>query len=64
MIVTNLVRISGRLVRWLIEHTAAAGVNLGLVLCLVVFGWVGTLAAVSDPTRSGGAISVRTPVGV
>ena len=45
VIVTNLVRITGRLLRWLTEHAAAAGVILGLVLCLVLVGWVGTLAA-------------------
>ncbi|WP_051217718.1 FtsK/SpoIIIE domain-containing protein [Nocardioides insulae] len=45
VIVTNLVRITGRLLRWLTEHAAAAGVILVLLLCLVVFGWVSTLAA-------------------
>src|SRR4051794_25359564 len=44
-IVTNLLRITGRLLRWLTEHASAACVILGLLLCLVVLGWVSMLAA-------------------
>jgi hypothetical protein len=46
VLVTNLVRISVRMVRWLIRHAAASGAILGMFLCLVMFGWGSALAAV------------------
>src|SRR3954447_12431586 len=45
MIVTNLTRLTCRLARWLLGHAAIAGLICGLIICPVVFGWIGSAAA-------------------
>lgn len=46
VVVTNLVRVTGRLLRWLTEHAATAGLLLSLLVCFAMFGWAGTAAMV------------------
>jgi S-DNA-T family DNA segregation ATPase FtsK/SpoIIIE len=45
VIAINLVRLVGRSARWLVGHAAAAGLIVGLTVCLVVFGWASTTAS-------------------
>lgn len=44
VLLTNLVRLTGWLARWLCQHTAATSMLLGLAVCLALVGWAGFVA--------------------